>query len=514
MKKLLCLLLTIVFFLFCTACADWDEMTDDPLQELSQYYQTENQPQDTAAITAFSLPYYDTETLDGVSCSDGVQQVVGNLLYESLYELDTAFEPQPVLADGSRYDAQTCTYTITVRSGVSFSDGSALTAQDVVDTLHRAADSVRYGSRFNGVESIYAAGNSVIITLSAPNGGFLSLLDIPIVKSGTETENVPLGTGPYALAKDDGGNYLALNQYWWQNKRLPLQRIELVACKSAEAVNYAFAAQNVQLLCTDLIGTDTVSGDVSGICTDAVSTVIQYLGFNLRSELLADSAVRRAISGIMDREELVGTYLLGHGTPACFPLPPDSAFYPDSTDDYSREDADNAMQKAGLKTGEDKTPLTLLVNAENRFKVSVASEIARTLNRYDLTVTVQALPWEAYLAALRDGRYDLYYGETRLCADWDLTPLIGSYGALNYGGFSDPAMDELLQAYLEAQGQSRQKAMEALCEAFAQKQPIAPICFKSVSVLITGNAVDVITPTAADPFCQMENWTVHLAPAG
>ena len=513
MKKLFCLLLAGLLFLFCTACADWDELADDPLQELSQYYQVENQPQNTVAITAFSLPYYDTETLDGVTCSDGLQQVVDKLLYESLYELDPTFELQPVLAEKSQYDGQTLTYTITLRGGVCFSDGSALTAQDVVDTLLRAADSTRYGSRFTHVDEISASGRSVIITLSEPNGGFLRLLDIPIVKSGTETQKVPLGTGPYAFAKDDDGNYLALNRHWWQNKRLPLSRIELVACKSADAANYAFTAQNVQLLCADLGGIDSVSADVSGACTDAASTVLHYLGFNLRNELLADPAVRQAISCAIDRENLVSTYLLGHGTPAQFPLPPVCTSYPvDLEKAYTREAADNAMQKAGCKTGEKKPSLTLLVNEENRFKVSAASEIARILNQYDLSVIVQVLPWEDYLAALRNGQYDLYYGQTRLHADWDLTALIGTYGTLNYGGFSNPATDELLQSYLAAQGQRRDAVQKSLCETFQQQQPIVPICFKAVSVLVTNHAVDEITPTATDPFYQMENWTVHLAP--
>ena len=514
MKKLLCLLLTIVLFLFCSACADWDELADDPLQELSQYYQVENQPQNTAAITSFALPYYDSETLDGVTCSDGIQQVVGKLLYESLYELDPAFELQPVLAEKNQYDAQTLTYTITLRSGVCFSDGSALTAQDVADTLLRAADSTRYGSRFTHVEEISASGSSVIITLSEPNGGFLRLLDIPIVKSGTETQKVPLGTGPYAFAKDDDGNYLASNRCWWQEKRLPLSRIELVSCKSTESANYAFTAQNIQLLCTDLGGTDSAPADVSGACTDAASTVLHYLGFNLQNELLADPAVRQAISCAIDRQDLVSTYLLGHGTPAQFPLPPACAAYPgDLEKPYTREAADNAMQKAGCKTGEKKPALTLLVNEENRFKVSAASEIARVLNQYDLSVIVQVLPWDDYLAALQNGQYDLYYGQTRLHADWDLTALIGTYGALNYGGFSNPTTDELLYAYLAAQGQRRDTVLTSLCETFQQQQPIVPICFKAVSVLVTNHAVDEITPTATDPFYQMENWTVHLSPA-
>lgn len=513
MKKICCLFLAALLLLGCTACTNWDELAEDPLQELSLYYQSENESPEETEITSFSLPYCETETLDSVTCRDGYQQVVGKLLYESLYELDESFTPQPVLAESCRYDAENLTYTIRLRSGIRFSDGSALTAGDVVDTLRRAAGSARYGSRFSEVDDLSASGNSVIITLTEPNGGLLSLLDIPIVKSGTETRNIPLGTGPYAVAKEENGDrYLTPNPNWWQSKRLPLSRIDLVSCKTVDAANYAFSAQNVQLLCADLIGTDTAPADVSGACTDAPGTVMQYLGFNLRSEILADSAVRRAISAAIDRETLVSSYLLGHGTATQLPLPPQSAFYPaDLESRYSREVADAAMKKAGLLTDEKKAELLLLVNEENRFKLTAATQIAETLNRYSLTVTVQALPWEDYLTALQNGWYDLYFGETKLRPDWDLSALIGTGGALNYGGFYDEDTDLRLQEYLEAQGPRRTAVMEELCNDFLQLQPIVPLCFKAVSVLVTGNAVDQITPTADDPFYQLENWTVHLA---
>lgn len=58
--------------------------------------------------------------------------------------------------------------------------------------------------------------------------------------------------------------------------------------------------------------------------------------------------------------------------------------------------------------------MTLLVNNENSFRVAIAQEIAKALEQYDFKVTVQALPWDQYLTALAEGRYDMYYGECKL----------------------------------------------------------------------------------------------------
>ena len=85
-----------------------------------------------------------------MTCIDGVQQTVGALLYEPLFTLDNSFAPQPVLCEHSSCDAQALTWTFALRSAV-FSDGTALTANDVLAAYRRAAESARYGARFANV---------------------------------------------------------------------------------------------------------------------------------------------------------------------------------------------------------------------------------------------------------------------------------------------------------------------------------------------------------------------------
>ena len=172
-----------------------------------------------------------------------------------------------------------------------------------------------------------------------------------------------------------------------------------------------------------------------------------------------------------------------------------------------------AMAELSMADGEWIYNMTLLVNNENSFRVAIAQEIAKALEQYDFKVTVQALPWDQYLTALAEGRYDMYYGECKLTADWDATALVGTGGSLNYGGFSDPATDVLLAAYLSADDDGRAAAMERLCRRLQSETPIIPLCFKRTSVLLPYDAVEHVTPTAADPFYHLENWTVHWGAA-
>ena len=92
-------------------------------------------------ITSFALPYLQGVTLDPITCPDGMQQTLGALLYEGLFVLDESFAPQNVLCSRYEHNDDCTSYTFYLRDGVSFSDGSSLTASDVLATLRRAQES-------------------------------------------------------------------------------------------------------------------------------------------------------------------------------------------------------------------------------------------------------------------------------------------------------------------------------------------------------------------------------------
>ena len=155
----------------------------------------------------------------------------------------------------------------------------------------------------------------------------------------------------------------------------------------------------------------------------------------------------------------------------------------------------------------------MLVSSENAFRVQAAQRIAQGLSRGALRVTVQSLPWTDFRAALDMGKYDLYYAECKLTADWDLSPLLAPGGGLNFSGFTDEALPELLENAATAGGAARVTALRELYAWLQQNAPFIPVCFKNVSVLLPDKAADAISPTAADPFFDLEDWTLHWAEA-
>lgn len=510
-KRLLSLLCAGLLLLSLTGC--WEEdpanMNDSLVPEETAEAPVQEEEPEVLLPLSFSLPYDAGQTLDPVTCSDGMQQVVGALLYEGLFQLDTQLEPQPWLCSSYTYDPETFTYVFILRSGVTFSDGSPLTAADVTAALWRARSSQRYGARLAQMVSASAGDSTVTVVLSGANTGFPALLDIPIVKSGTEGNLVPIGTGPYVFVQDDGGPCLLANDSWWNGGGQPVERIELSSAADRESMLYQFTSHDVQLITADLTGTSPISATGNISFQDADTTVLQYLGLNTTRAPFNDAAVRRALSQGVDRATVTSAFLSGHAVSAQFPVSPLSPLYPAELEQaYSY---DSFVQALGEAVNSRAWTLTLLVNEENSFKVSAAEYLAQTLSASGVAITVEALPWEAYTAALAAGDFDLYYGEVKLTADWDLRPLLATGGSLNYGGWANATTDSLLAAYASAS--DRTAAMNALCVHLQQQVPLIPVCFKSTSVLLQRGVVEGLTPTMANPFYDLASCVIHLREA-
>lgn len=522
MRRALLLLCALALLLCaCQAEPAPDAPGETPLDEQPALFPVQEETP-LSLPQALVLPLLSNITLDPVSCPDGVQQTVGALVYEGLFSLDEHFAVQNVLCERYSYNAAKRTYRFTLKDGVTFSNGSKLRASDVLVTYQRAAESARYGARFAAVSSMRVSNGELVITLTQDDASFPALLDIPIVRSGSENRTFPLGTGAYVPTQDEDGTlFLQLRED--AQSALP-QRIALYEVKDNETAARRFESGAVNLLVSDLTGLS--SADASGAVSraDAPTASMLYLGFNTRNPLLSGSALRAAMSAALDRSEAAARIYAGHASPAQFAVSPACALYPAAL----AQQADASAYAGALAGAEGE--LTLLVNGENSFKCSLAQWVCTQLSTSTLTVTLRTLPWEAYLAALESGDFDLYLGEVTLCANWDVgtflrervvtllesesgeedaehTTLVTG-GTLNYGGYENATAVALLEAYLAAPDDEH---MQALCRQIQLTAPFAPLLFKNTTLLTPTGFLENAAPTAADPFARAEEWMLHFA---
>lgn len=515
MKRRLAMLLAAVLLLGgCASLPEPEELQElEAEREIRQPILPEKSEAPEAAEpeypAAFSLPWQPNQTLDPILCGEGFQETAASLLYEPLFTLNGSFQPEGVLCESLEWDEAGLVCTLTLREGVTFSDGSPLTARDVEETLQRARESERYAYRLRNVTGVAAnRAGKVVITLAAPNRGLAALLNIPIVKRTTAGEPVPEGTGPYRLVSEGGSAFLQAREDWWQQKRVPVETIPLVPAKDQETALYLFTSRRVELLPVDPTADPSLtSGKAQS--TGQPTSVMQFIGFNAaEGRLFADPKLRTIFSQGIDRETLAHAKLVDLALAAQFPVSPLSPLYPRELEKtYSEESVQQELESAGQNTGETRA-LTLLVCSGNAFRSASARFIAENLSLLDWEIQVTELPWEAYLAALEAGEFDLYFGEVRLTADWDLTDLVGTEGALNYGGYANEATDQLLLEFAGAE--DRASSTRRLLSDLQANAPIAPVCFKNYAVLTHSGVVEGLSPAPGNIFRGMENWTIHL----
>lgn len=457
----------------------------------------------------FTLPLDPQGTWNPYAGSRSTNMTLATLLFDSLYELDNNFEPQPLLAKSAVGGEENREWLVELRQGITFSDGAALDAQSVCAAINAArGEKSLYAARLAGIKSVTAENEyTVRFVLNAPNARFPALLDLPIARVTRETV---VGTGRYVL---DGERLLAREPSWRGEVNIP-KEIPLTNISAADELIAAFDSGKLGLTASDPTGADALGFSGSYQTWEYPTSTMLYLGFQRRSGICQDPEVRAALSLAIDRGALVSQVLGGHASVAALPAPPSVGHYDQGTAGtlgYDPLAAGEALDALGYTAGEDgvrysgKRPLALklLVNSDNLFKEKLGEAIAGDLEAAGLPVTVTALPWEEYKKVLNAGDFDLYLGETRLTGDGDLTGFFTAGSGLCYGGAPDR---ELAEAFAKAKAEGGE-AWKAFYALYAQKPPFVTLCFKTGAALTQWGQVGGLKPTQGDLFYRLEDWT-------
>jgi len=158
-----------------------------------------------------------------VSTKDIVSQVTQHFV-ETLYTFYSGCNIAPLLAtDLPVISGDGMTYTIGIREGVTFHDGSSMDANDVVASLNRWLEVATRGKGVaDKVSSVEATGEyEVTITMNEPYSPLLSLLAFSNSAAAVYPEEIidgelignVVGTGPYMIAEHMPDQYLQLVRF-------------------------------------------------------------------------------------------------------------------------------------------------------------------------------------------------------------------------------------------------------------------------------------------------------------
>lgn len=492
----LCLCLVCTLF---AGCGDEDVYvpTGDALEYEEDYTGPTVSPTVAEEEQTLTLTYYPSISMNPYKCTDFTNKALFSLLYQGLFVVDREYQVTPMLCKNYRMSEDMRIYTFYVENA-TFSDGSAVTAQDVMDSLLKAKESTLYSGRFWRVEEIRLSDDGgVTVQLNTPYENFPILLDVPILQSEQLEQDFPLGTGPYVFSSVGINSSLRRRSNWWCNADMVItaDTISLIRAESATQIRDDFQFGDLDIVCADP-GSDRYADYRSDFeLWDCENGIFLYLVCSDYSKIFENQELRTALTYAIDRELLADEYYRGFARAASLPASPASPYYSNTLANRYAYDKDKFAQAVTDANLPEDTVITLLVNSEDSLRTRVARAICDMLEECGLKTELKAMSGEDYQYNLNAWNFDLYLGQTMLSPNMDLSQFFFSYGTLRQGGTSDVTAYALCQQALENHGN-----YYTLHQTVMDNGLLCPILFRSYAVYATRGLVTDLTPARDNIF--------------
>ncbi len=455
------------------------------------------------------------QQLDPRTAQDAETMFVSKQLFDSPYGTKYGTtEVEPLLLDGPLRQETPTLLRGTVRDDVKFSDGSPLTAQDVVDSIRQSAV-VKDHAR------VELDGQDLIFRLHRPNGRFALQLthgQCGVIKRvGADL----LGTGPFVYHPDSTESRIRLVRNPHHKPLAKLDEVHFVTYPvdaGGRPTALIDAVEKGEVDLTNCLGRDDIN-KVSGArksILPGISTC--FLHLNTQSRQLTDPRVRQAIAHSLDRLELAKICYSNALAFAASSLLPRTLGAGEDRLSHDPERAQQLIDEVGdqkpkkLRLVTVWGPRPYLPNPE-----AVAASLVEQIGRLGIEVEVVRPPSSSeYFRYSVAGSADLtlvgWVADTMDPVDF-LEALLASYRvpswdnlavSANEGRLQSGRMDDLLQQWRASRDS---QTLEDILDLVAEKAPLAPL-FYGASATVHGFSVQNFKPSpmAHYPLTEIDIW--------
>ncbi|HVT75071.1 MAG TPA: ABC transporter substrate-binding protein [Candidatus Paceibacterota bacterium] len=319
------------------------------------------------------------------------------LVYSGLLKTEPDGDIVPDLADHYDVAPDGLTYTFFIRDKAVWSDGTEVTADDVVYTVQKAQDSALKSPRYvnwQGVTVEKVGPKEVIFRLKQAYAPFINNLALGILPShlwkNLSVDQMPfsslntnaIGSGPYVIAsvaKSSDGIPTEFNLKSNPDYALGQPYIDTISIKAfatEPALVAALAAGEVESA-SNISPESAGSLSAATLMTAPLTRVFGVFFDQNQNEILARKEVRQALSAAIDKDSLIQGVLAGYGTAIDGPLPPTSTAKTAAVAQASTTlDAASILAKAGWK----KNPNTGIYEYKAKTKGSATSTLEVTIS--------------------------------------------------------------------------------------------------------------------------------------
>ncbi len=408
----------------------------------------------------------------------------------------------PYLAKSVTHNPDYTVWTVTVRPGITYVDGSPLDAANLLANFKATTASATIGYIFSPVKSVAASGShSVVVTMKQPWVPFDAYLTTfwpqATATLSPKYKGKPIGTGPFMYKAWEPGNhlYLTRNPKYWR-KGLPyLDQISFLPMLNSQQKENALKAGNI-----DVAVVGNTIDDLTGIVGDASlqyindskvrgpETDMVYWLLNCAVAPTNDVRVRNALAYATDQSLFWKEVFIGSGgvggpgssVPVTGPFQPGSPYYELDTGYPQKQDMAKAKALIAQYAKEHGTP-KITLTASSEVKELTALQLTQSMwQEAGVQVTVQQLDVGTLIVRALNGHTQAVYWDYGAALDPDqnfpawspnFTARIGTI-ALEETRLKDPRIDPLLtKGRTSGDTTTRVAAYKGLAKVFGELTP-------------------------------------------
>ena len=429
-------------------------------------------------------------------------------------------------------DTQTAV-TVTLKSGLTWHDGTPLTSDDVLFTLSqiRKIPDCPYAQTVANIQDAQKIDSTTFkIIYRQSFSGLLATLFFPVIPQHIyDVENssaltiTPIGSGPYQYESATSLESITLkaNPNYFNGKP-SIEKVQVNFIPDEESSLYAFKQGLIDVVYTDETEWGKYTNHTANTAYEMVSSNYEFIGLNMNKTIFQNASVRSALVYGINREDIIRLYYLDHAVVTDSPISPVSYLKDKTleTKSYDKETAKYLLLQEGYEFDEqaglmmkngNAFSFKLLVNEESRERVKIAEELKKMYQEIGVEMKLEEVDKVTYLNRILNKDYDAFLGAYQLSYALDLSFALHSASILsgeNSTSYQDQKMDELLQQAFVATGEAAPAAYSELEQYFEEVNPYVSLFFKK-SVLITKNNIGgEIHPTPLNIFANIEKWTI------
>ena len=428
--------------------------------------------------------------VDPVTGFDAASIAIFQLTHEYLIWLNPDFTLRPALAESWTPEDDGRTWNVTLRQGVTFSDGTPLDAETVVASFDRLLDPESGSAALSAFDGVLAAGgvaardaSTVTFTLERAYADFPYLISantynaviLPKDYAGPYVDNA-VGTGPFVLdsfSASDGATFVR-NESYWDTGKPGLDGVEIKFYKDPQAQVLGLQSGEVDTQITSIISLLTPVENNPDFTIDQVSgTGVNVFTMRVDQEPFTDKNVRQAVATALDRQAINDT--LYNGSSALGNDHLLAPAYPASPTDIPQRDID-LDKVTELLAGTDLSFTLTFEPPLNAFAVVLQEQ----LKQAGITVELNQLTSDEFYAGDQEADTPWLFTQANLVG-WAgravptqfIIPMVKTGGVWNGSKYANEALDAAADAYDASTDEAEKKAQaKIIAEALHEDVPI------------------------------------------